>query len=69
MSTLKKVHKFMGYVMEKHPDLADEFLAADHEKIYLPRPDSDEEYEELVRIGEEMEVFVSYEDDSMIIFV
>ncbi|MNJ90577.1 hypothetical protein D3C87_81910 [compost metagenome] len=65
MSNLLNLSKFINYVLEKHPDLAETDFAADHEIIYLAMPDSDEEVKHLIKKGEELGLVISEEQDSL----
>lgn len=69
MATLMGLKKFIDYVLEKYPEFAEDSVAADHEKIYMSIPDSEEEFNHLVEKAKEFGLFVSEEEDSLIIFV
>lgn len=69
MATLMGLKKLVDYMLEKYPEFADDSIYAEHDRIYLSKPDSEEEFNHLVEKAKEFGLFVSEEEGSLIIFV
>lgn len=67
MPTLSNLKKFIDYLVENHPEVAEECTAAEHDRIYLPTP-STHSIEEMVEKAKEFGIFASEEYDSLVIF-
>lgn len=68
LANLVGLQKLVNYIIEKHPELADDYISADHDKVYLPAPESEEDFDHLVEKAKEFGVLVINEEDSLTIY-
>ena len=69
MANLINLQKFLSYLVEKHPDLSELDIAADHEKLYLPIPASKEEFNLLEKKAKEFNLVVYEDEDSLLVII
>jgi hypothetical protein len=60
---LKELKAMIDYLVKNYPELLEDYIATEHDVIYLPKPESELETEEFLNIMEQCGFFK--EEDSV----